>query len=72
MLMKARPANKAFEDLALALLFEHVYVDVKVYPDEQFVQFVADEQIAQFDEQAVQLTTFVRKFVHYVQNPVAL
>jgi len=70
--MKARPANKAFEDLAFALLFEHVYVEVKVYPDEQFVQLVADEHIAQFEEQAVQLTTFVIKALHCVQNPVTL
>jgi len=64
MLMKARPANKAFEDLAFALLFEHVYVDVKVYPEEQFVQFDEDEQIAQFDEHAVQLVIEVTVYIH--------
>jgi len=72
MLINANPASNIFEALALAEFDEHVYVDVNVYPDEQFVQFVEDEQIEQPAEHAVQLGTFVINCEHCVQNPVAL
>jgi len=72
MLINANPASNMFEALAFAEFDEHVYVEVKVYPDEQFVQFDEDEQIEQPDEQAVQFGTFVTNEPHYAQKPVAL
>jgi len=60
MLIKASPANSMLEALEFEFEFEeHVAVDVNVYPEEQFVQFVDDTQIEQPAEQAVQFTTLV-------------
>jgi len=59
MLMNANPASNMLEALAFAEFDEHVYVDVNVYPDEQFVQLVFDVQIEQPAEHAVQFGTFV-------------
>jgi len=59
-----------FDALAFAEFEEQVYVDVNVYPDEQFVQFDDDEQIEQPAEHAVQFGTFETKEAHYVQKPV--
>jgi len=58
MLIKANPERSMFDDFDVVEAVEaQVKVDVNVYPVEQLVQFVADEQIEQPAEQAVQFVT---------------
>jgi len=73
MLMKAKPARSMFDALPVTLADEtQVKVDDKVYPVEQFVQLVDEEQIEQPAEHAVQFGTFVINEPHWAQKPVAL
>jgi hypothetical protein len=61
MLMKANPERSIFDDFDVLFADEaHVKVEVKVYPVEQLVQFVDDEQIEHPAEQAVQFGVYVR------------
>jgi len=74
MLMKANPASNMFDALEFEFAFdEHVAVEVKVYPDEQLVQFVEETQIEQPAEQAVQFAndvTVAAHDTHHVAVPV--